>query len=127
MYNNCMSLYWRDIEIVPGMMLDVDFLHHEVFNKKGELVRIMWKILFFDSRTGDDAYIDFSSGRKYPMEKVVRKKSLQKKLGREELLQLPSGTDFMVVQEYHDGEAAFKRCYNLDMLHDIRNIRVAGS
>ncbi len=76
-----------------------------------------------DSMFSDDAYIDFSSGKKYPMEKVVRKKRLQKKLEREELLQLPSGTDFMVVQEYHDGEAAFKRCYNLDMLHDIRNNR----
>ena len=125
MYNILMSLYWKNIEIVPGMMLDVDLLHHEVFNDNGSPVRIRWKILSFGSRTGDDAYIEYSSGRKYPVKMVVKKKKLQRKLEREELLQLPSGSDFMIVQEYHDGEAVYKRCYNLDLLQAVREIRVA--
>ncbi len=124
LYNNCMSLYWKNIEIVPGMMLDVDMLHHEAFNSRGAPVRIRWKILSFGSRTGDDAYIDYTSGKKYPMKQVVRKKRLQKKLEREELLQLPAGSDFLVVQEYHDGEAVYKRCYNLDMLQTVREMWV---
>ena len=119
-----MSLYWKDIEIIPGMLLEMDFIHHEAFNDCGEPVRVRWKIISFGSREPDDAYLDCTTGKKYPMQKVLKKKKLQSKLQREELLQLPSGSDFMVVQEFHDGEKVFKRCCNLDMLQTVRNIRV---
>ena len=119
-----MSLYWKDIEIVPGMLLEVDQLHQEVFNSEGRAVNIRWKILSFGIRTRDEAYLNHSSGKKYPLKKVIKSKRLQAKLAREELLQLPACTDFMLVQEFHDGESAYKRCYNLDMLATVRNIKV---
>ncbi|HAK46161.1 MAG TPA: hypothetical protein DCO79_09635 [Spirochaeta sp.] len=119
-----MGLYWRDIEIVPGMLLEVDLLHHEAFSEDGTAVGIRWKILSFGSRKADEAYIDYASGKKYPISKVIKKRKLQARLERGELLQLPAGSEFMVVQEYHDGEAVCKRCYNLDMLQTVRNIRV---
>ena len=119
-----MGLYWKDIEIVPGMLLSVEFIRPEAYNRDGEVAAVWWKILSFDSRDSSDAYIDYACGKKYPLEKVVRKRRLQARLERGELLQLPSGSDFMIVQEFHDGEPVYKRCYNLDMLHTIRNIRV---
>ncbi len=117
-----MSLYWKDIEIIPGMLLDVEFLRHEAYGKDGEPLAVQWKILYFGSRDSIDAYIEYSSGKKYPLQKVLKKKRLQSKIEQGELLQLPSGTEFMIVQELHGGKEVFKRCYNLDMLHMIRNI-----
>ena len=119
-----MGLYWKDIEIIPGMLLDMDFLHHEAFNEDGHAMPVRWRIFSFGVRGGNEAYIDFASGKKYPMEKVVKKRRLQKKLERAEILQLPSGSDFMIVEEFHGGESMGKRCYNLDMLQSVRNIRV---
>lgn len=123
-YNNPMSLYWKDIEIVPGMLIEVDPYHHEVFNTAGLPAGIWWKILSFESRNSDEAYIDLASGKKYPLKKVIKNRRLQAKLNREELLQMPAGSDFMIVEEYHDGKVVYKRCYNLDMLATVRNIRV---
>ena len=119
-----MSLYWKDIEIKPGMLLEMDFIHHEAFNSDGLAVKIQWRVLSFGTRSSNDAYIDYISGKKYPMDRVVKKRRLQSKLERAELLQLPAGTDFMIVQEFHDGEETFKRCCNLDMLQTVRNIKV---
>lgn len=119
-----MSLYWKELEIVPGMLLDVDLLNHEVFNEAGKPVVIRWKILSFGNRKNDDAYMDYSTGKKYPLAKVVKKRRLQAKLNSGELLQLPPGSEFMVVLEFHDGDEAGKRCYSLDMLQTVRNISV---
>ena len=124
LYNLTMGLYWKDIEIVPGMLLEMDMLHNEVFNSDGEALPIRWRILSFDSRKSDDAYIDYNTGRKYPMAKVIKKRRLQALLERNILLQLPAGSDFMIVEEFHGGETAGLRCYNLDMLQTVRNIRV---
>ena len=120
-----MGLYWKDIEIVPGMTVDVDFLHHEVFDDEGLPLGIRWKILSFGTRSGDEAYIDHAGGRKFSIEKVVKKRRLRSRLERGELLQLPPGTDFMIVEEYHGGVAVFRRCYNLDLLQSVRSLRVA--
>lgn len=119
-----MGLFWKDLEIIPGMLLEVDLLHHEVFNSDGARVSTRWKILSFDSRTSEETYLDYSSGKKYPMKKVIKNRKLRAKLQRAELLQLPSGSNFMVVQVLHNGIEVFKRCYNLDMLGIVRNLRV---
>ncbi len=119
-----MGLYWKNIEIIPGMRLSVDLLHNEFVNDDGFAVAVEWEILSFGTRSQDEAYIDFAGGKKYPMEKVVKKKRLQARLERGELLQLPAGSEFMIVQEYHDGSAVFKRCYNLDMLQTVRSLKV---
>lgn len=119
-----MSLYWKDFEIVPGMVLAVDPFQQEIFNNIGKPVVIWWEILSFESRNSDEAYFDYSTGKKYSLEKVIKKKKLQTKLANNELLQLPACSDFMVVHEYHDEVKVYKRCYNLDMLGTLRNIRL---
>lgn len=106
------------------MKLAVDLLHHEVVNETGVQVDISWKILSFGSRSEDDAYLDWNTGRKHSMKKVIKNRRLRQKLNRLELLQLPAGSEYMLVQEFHDGKEVFKRCYNLDMLQSVRNIRV---
>ncbi|MBI9104290.1 MAG: hypothetical protein JEY99_17865 [Spirochaetales bacterium] len=120
-----MALYWKGIEIVPGMMLEVELYHHEAFDKTGKPVALRWKILSFDSRKSDEAYLDFSKGKKYPLKTVIKKKKLQSKLKNRQLLQLPTGNDFMVVQEYHDKKEVYKRCLSLDLLSTVREIRLA--
>lgn len=118
------SLYWKDLEIIPGMLLEVDLLQNEVFSSNGNPVRLWWKIMSFGSRNNDEAYLDYSTGKKYALKKVIKKRKLQAKLSQAELLQLPACSEFMVVQEFYDGESADKRCYNLDMLATVRNIKV---
>jgi hypothetical protein len=121
-----MSLYWKDLEIVPGMLLAVEPYQIEIYNTAGRPAAIRWKILSFDSRKSDEAYLEYSTGKKYPLKRVIKKRKLQAKLSRAELLQIPACSDFMVVQEYHDGKEVYKRCYNLDMLGTVRNIRVVA-
>ena len=121
-----MGLYWKDIEILPGMLLDVELFHQDAADSAGKPVSIRWEILAFDTRKEGDAYYEHATGKKYSLERVLKSRRLQAKLNRSELLQLPAGTDFMVVQEYHDGEAVYKRCYNLDTLANVRNIRIVS-
>lgn len=109
---------------MPGMVLEVDQFQQEAFDNSGKPVVIWWKILSFGSRNSDEAYLDYSTGKKYTLKKVIKNKKLQARLNRADLLQLPACRDFMVVQEYHDGKEVYKRCYNLDMLASVRNIRV---
>jgi len=123
-YNQFMGLYWKELEIVCGMLLELDLYHHEVINSEGKFANIMWKVISFGSRKNDEAYLEYSNGKKYPIKKVIKNKRLQGKLNRKELLHIPACSDFMVVQEYHDGKEVLKRCYNLDMMGAIRNIRI---
>ena len=122
-YTSRMGLYWKDLEILPGMLLEVELYHHDATDSAGNPVSIRWEILAFDTRKEGDAYFEHATGKKYPLKRVLKSRRLQGKLKRAELLQLPAGSDFMVVEEYHDGKAVFKRCYNLDMLAAVRNIR----
>lgn len=124
MYTPVMSLYWRDVEIKPGMLLAVDLYRPEVYNSAGRPTGIRWKILSFESRDSDDAYYDYLTGKKYSLKKVIKNKRLQARLSRNQLLQIPACIEFMAVQEFHDGLEAYKRCYNLDMLATVRNIRI---
>ncbi len=105
------------------MLLDVDLYHHEVYDDAGRPASLRWMILSFGSKTGDDAYLDYHTGKKYPLKKVIKNRRLQARLERGELLQLPAGIDFMVVQEFHNQKEVYKRCYNLDLLATVRNIR----
>jgi len=119
-----MGLYWKDIEILPGMLLDVELYHHDVTDSAGNPVAIRWKILSFGTRKEGEAYYDYATGKKYTLQRVLKSRRLQVKLNRSEILQLPTGSEFMVVQEYHGDEDVFKRCYSLDMLGIVRNIRL---
>lgn len=118
-----MGLYWKDLEILPGMLLDVELYHHDVTDSSGNPASIRWEILAFDKRKEGDSYFEYATGKKYTLKRVLRSGRLQGKLKRAELLQLAAGSDFMVVREFHNGEAVFQRCYNLDTLANVRNIR----
>jgi len=118
-----MSLYWKDLEIVPGMLLEVDQYQHEAFDSSGKPVPVTWKILAFDSRKSNETYYNFTTGKKYSLEKVMKSRKLQAKLNLD-ILQIPACSDFMIVQEYHGGKEVYKRCYSLDMLGTVRSIRL---
>jgi len=122
-----MALYWQDTEITPGMLLEVEELNYEVRNSSGGRARVVWKICALEQKKGDEAYYEPASGKKYSIKKVMKRSALSAKLESGALIQIPASTDFLVVQEYHDGVPAFKRCYSLDMLATIRSIRVVTS
>ncbi len=123
-YNAHMSLYWKELEILPGMLLEVEMLRPDIFNDAGFSVSLRWRVLSFHRRGCHDAYIEYPKGKMYPLKKVVKSRGLQKKLTAGTLLQIPAGTDFMVVQEYQDGEEWAKKCFSLDMLGTVGQIRV---
>lgn len=119
-----MSLHFKNLEILPGMLLAIEMLRPEIFNDEGIPVSLKWKILSFNRRESNDAYIDYPKGKMYSLKKVVKSRRLQAMRAKGALLQIPPGTDFMVVQEYHDSEEADKRCFSLDMLGTVANIRI---
>lgn len=119
-----MGLYWKDLEILPGMLLEVELVRPDAFDEEGRPVRLTWRIFGFGTRLPDDAYLLYKNGKKYPLKKVVKSRHLQSLIGRGQLLQLPSGTDYMVVEEAHNGSSAGMKCCNLDMLATVRSIRV---
>ena len=119
-----MGLYWNGIEITAGMVLEVEEYNYEVRNSSGGRARVLWKVLGLDSKQGAEAYYEPATGKKYSMKKVLRRRALAEKLRSGEVVQLPACSDFLVVEEFHDGKPAFKRCYSLDMLANIRSIRI---
>ncbi|MFP4564220.1 MAG: hypothetical protein ACLFRY_13030 [Spirochaetia bacterium] len=119
-----MGLYWKDIEITPGMILEVEEENYEVFTEDGRRARIAWKILALRERTGNDAYYDTDTGRTYALRKVMKSRGLLRKRDTGSLVQIPACTDYLVVEEFHDGKPAFTRCYSVDMLGLIRDMRI---
>ncbi len=99
-------------------------LYPELCNDAGLPVSLRWKVISFHSRRNNDAYIEYPKGKMYPLKKVIKSRRLQSKLSTGSLLHIPAGTDFMIVQEYHDGDEAVKRCFSLDMLSTVRHIRI---
>src|SRR6056297_371748 len=121
-----MGLFWNDIEIVPGMLLEVDEFNYEVLDDEGRRAQVVWKILALDTKGRDEAYYEPSTGRKFSMKKVMKSRRLLRRLDIGDLIQIPACTDFLVVQEYHNRKPALMRCYSLDMLGNIRDIRIAA-
>jgi len=121
-----MDLYWKDIEIRPGMFIEVKENDYLIINAEGRYAQVVWEILKLDSRKNNDAYYDTDSGKSYSMMKVMKNRRLQAKLDRGSIIQIPACTDFLLVQEYHDGTPACKRCYSLDMLANINEFRIIG-
>lgn len=122
-----MALYWQDTEIKPGMLLEVDEHNYEVRNRHGRRARVVWKILALESKQRDEAYYETDTGKQFTMKKVMKNRKLAAKLQTGTLIQIPACTDFLVVQEFHDGSAALLRCYSLDMLGNIRDFRIVES
>ena len=108
------------------MFLEVEMVQPEALSDERATLLVTWEILSFHSRTDNDTYIDHPKGKMYPLKKVIKNRRLQKKLATGSLLQIPTGTDFMVIREHHNSRSE-KRCINLDMLNHVRNIRVIDS
>ena len=121
-----MGLYWKDIEITPGMILEVDEENYEVFDETGRRARIAWKILALLHRSGDEAYYDTATGKTFSLRKAMNSRRLLRKRNTGILVQIPACTDYLVVEEFHDGASAFKRCYSVDMLGLIRDMRIVA-
>lgn len=119
-----MGLYWKDIEITPGMTLEVEEENYEVFTDDGRRARIAWTILALRARAGNDAFYDTDTGRTYTLRKIMKSRRLLRKKDEGTLVQIPACTDYLVVEELHDGKPAFKRCCSVDMLGLIRNMRI---
>lgn len=119
-----MGLYWKDIEITPGMILEVEEENYEVLDESGRRARIIWKILAIRERTGDEAFYAVDTGRTYSLRKALKNRRLLRKKDEGTLVQIPACTDYLVVEEFHNGTTAFKRCYSVDMLGLIRNMKI---
>ena len=122
-----MALYWQDTEIKSGMLLEIDEFNYQVLNERGRRARVVWKVLALESKQRDEAYYETATGKKFSMRKVMKNRRLTAKLQEGRLIQIPACTDFLVVQEFHDGSAACMRCYSLDMLGNIRDFRIVDS
>jgi hypothetical protein len=119
-----MGLYWKDIEITPGMTLEVVEENYEVFTEDGRRARITWRILALRERAGNDAFYDTETGKTFSLRKVMKNRRLLRKKDEGILVQIPACTDYLVVEEFHDDKPAFKRCYSVDMLGLIRDMRI---
>lgn len=119
-----MELYWNETLLKPGMLIQVDERNYQVLNAEGRRAQVVWEILGLDTKTGDAAYYDPDSKKSYSMRKVMKSRRLQVRLEQGSIIQIPACTDFLVVQEYHDGAAACKRCYSVDMLANINDFRI---
>ena len=106
------------------MILEVDEENYEVFDETGRRARIAWKILAIRERTGDEAFYDTHTGKTFSLRKVMKNRRLSRKQDERTLIQIPACTDYLVIEEFHNGSPAFKRCYSVDMLGLIRNMRI---
>jgi hypothetical protein len=120
-----MELFWKDIKIKPGMTLEVEEFNDAASNEPGKPVRVRWKIIDIKPNPHQHAYYEVGTGKTYTLESVMKKRKLFKKHSSGELIQIPPSSDFLVVQRYHDGDAAGKHCYSVDLLSHIRNVKIA--
>lgn len=119
-----MKLYWKNIEIRPGMTLAVVEQNYEVLNNYGNPARIVWKILDIKTRNSDEDFYEPKKDKTYPLKKVMNNRRLSRRKSAGEIIHIPPCINYLVVEEYHDGIYAFMRCYNVDMLELIRHVEI---
>ncbi len=119
-----MKLYWKDIEIRPGMMLKVIEQNYEVVRSDGTPAEVQWEIIDIKERgPGHDLY-EPEKDKTYPLKKVMSSKRLYRKKQAGKLVQIPPCAFYLIIEEYHDGEPALMRCYNVDMLELVRHVEI---
>lgn len=121
-----MSLFWNDTEILPGMLLEVEEFNSELSLLDDTAVQVRWKILELKSKGKNEAFYEPGTGKSYSIRKVMKSRSLLRRQAAGKILQIPACTDYLVVQEYHDGKIAGMRCYSLDMLDQIRRVKIVA-
>lgn len=108
------------------MLLEVVEKDYEVINSSGSQAVITWKIIDICERKPGTEYHEPDTGKGYSLRKVMKSRRLLHKKQSGDIIHIPPCTHYLVVQEYHDGNAALKRCYSVDMLELIQYARIAG-
>ena len=119
-----MKLYWKDTEIGPGSLLRVVEHDYEVVNNFGKRAEVTWRITEIRTRGPGDDYYEPNTGKTFSLKKVMKNRRLHYKQQSGGLVQIPPCTNYLVIKEFHDGEPALWRCYNVDMLGLIRKVEV---
>ncbi|HDQ14981.1 MAG TPA: hypothetical protein ENN41_09245 [Sediminispirochaeta sp.] len=120
-----MGLYVHGVELHPGMRLQIDERGDELRPGRYESRDpVVWELVALRSRKADEAYYEVASGRTYSLAQVMRRAKLQRKEASGDLVQLPAGSDYLVVREYQSGRLLGHRCYSVDMLAQIREIKI---
>lgn len=115
-----MKLYWKDTEIPIGARL-------QVVESGGNGLPKFWKILEIREKKNADEFYDPSSGKSHPLTKVMKNKRLFRKSREGELLQVPPCTYFLVIEETAGGGASVKKCFNVDFLSTLWDVKIVGT
>jgi hypothetical protein len=121
-----MKLYWKDIELSPGTVVRVEEQNNEVYNEQGKRAIVTWEILDIRHREANQEYLEPSSGKSFPLQKVMKHRRLYKRMQEGRIIHIPPCTEYLLVREYHDGEEARLRCYSVDMLGLVTKAEVVG-
>ena len=119
-----MKLYWKDTEIGPGSLLRVVEHDYEIITNFGRRAGITWRITEIRTRGKNEDYLEPKTGKTFPLKKVMKSRKLHHKQQNGELVQVPPCTNYLVINEHHDGEPALWRCFNVDMLGLIQKVEV---
>jgi len=128
-YTRPMGLFWKDIEIQAGMLLEVEDRFFSPSPGEGVQqlppgTKVQWKIIDIRKKKTGEAYYETSSGRTYSLSVVMRRSRLRKKESAGELLQIPACTDYLAVEVFHQGTSTGLRCFSLDMLSRLRAVKI---
>ncbi len=119
-----MILYWKNKEISPGTLLRIEERDNDVRRADGSRAEVTWRILDIRSRGQGEDYLEPAAGTCHSVEKLMKRRKLQRKMEAGELVQIPASSDYLVVREYHDDRFAGFRCYSVDMLGLLRDVEV---
>ena len=119
-----MEIYWKNRKIEAGTLLQVEERGSEVLDEDGRPVVVTWRILEIRSRGEGDDYYEPKSGKTYSMQKVMKRRRLRKKKLAGQLVAIPACSDYLVLREYRGGEDAGLRCFSVDMLGLLWDVKV---
>lgn len=117
-----MTLYWKDVELTPGMVIRVEEQQYDVFNDNGKRAVVTWEILAVRKKDPSEDFLEPATGKTFPLKKLMNNKRLYRKMEKGSIVQIPPSKDYLVVEEYHDGKEAMIRCVSVDMLGLITKV-----
>jgi hypothetical protein len=118
-----MELYWKGLRIGPGSRLRVEERGGAAGSGGGRNPVVTWHVLDIRSRGEGEDYYDPERGTAYSMRALLRSRKLQRRRDAGQLADIPACTDYLVVREYRDGELSGLRCFSLDMLGSLWDVR----
>lgn len=84
----------------------------------------IWKIMEIREKTSSDEYYDPRSKKSFPLTKVMKNKRLFRKSNEGDLLHIPPCTFFLVIEESLQGGPSKKRCFNVDFLSTLFEVKI---